>query len=47
MAWDVQTITPGDYSVEYEISGKSYQWFLDNVYVNEDHKDVSPAFSLK
>ncbi len=46
-SWDVQTITPGDYSVEYEISQHSYDWFLRTVYPADEANGVSPAFSLK
>jgi hypothetical protein len=46
-SWDVQTITPGDYSVEYQISAEGYKWFQENVYVNENDHEVSPGFALK
>jgi hypothetical protein len=26
--WDIQTITPGDYTSQYEITDKAYNWFL-------------------
>jgi hypothetical protein len=38
--WDMKTITPGDYSQEYEISKKSYEWFLNNVYNPIDSQEV-------
>mmetsp|Transcript_21713 Transcript_21713/g.16017 ORF Transcript_21713/g.16017 Transcript_21713/m.16017 type:complete len:218 (-) Transcript_21713:718-1371(-) len=47
MGWDMQTITPGDYSVEYSISEAAYKWFIDNIYCNEDQENVSPGFALK
>jgi hypothetical protein len=46
-SWDVQTITPGDYSVEYEITQHSYDWFLRTIYPQDEANGVSPAFSLK
>ena len=47
--WDVQTITPGDYSLQYEITDEAYQWFLDNVYNNSEDaaNGKSTALSLK
>lgn len=30
--WDIQTITPGDYTLQYEITEEGYHWFLNNVY---------------
>jgi len=36
MGWDMQTITPGDYSVEYNISETAYKYYIDNMFVNED-----------
>lgn len=30
--WDIQTITPGDYTLQYEITDEAYHWFLNNVY---------------
>lgn len=32
LEWDIQTITAGDYTVEFEIQEKGYKWFLENVY---------------
>ena len=46
-SWDLQTITPGDYSVEYEITEHSYDWFLRTIYPIDEANNVSPAFSLK
>jgi hypothetical protein len=45
--WDLQTITPGDYSVEYEITHPSYNWFLQNVYPEDQANGISPGYSLK
>lgn len=30
--WDIQTITPGDYTLQYEITEEAYHHFLNNVY---------------
>ena len=32
LEWDINTITAGDYSVEYMITEGAYEWFNDNVY---------------
>jgi hypothetical protein len=47
--WDIQTITPGDYTLQYEITDEAYQWFLENVYrKNRDEENgISIALSLK
>mmetsp|Transcript_21706 Transcript_21706/g.16002 ORF Transcript_21706/g.16002 Transcript_21706/m.16002 type:complete len:320 (+) Transcript_21706:473-1432(+) len=47
VAWDVQTITPGDYSVEYNITETAYKWFMENVFAAEDQAIASPGYSLK
>jgi hypothetical protein len=36
LAWDMQTITVGDYSIEYEIPREGYEWFLKNVFPNDE-----------
>jgi hypothetical protein len=45
----VQTVTPGDYSLQYEITDEAYQWFLENVYLNnsDEANGKSIALSLK
>ena len=46
--WDIANITMGDYSVEYEIPQKAYDWFLENIYEPKDKaKNLSPGESLK
>jgi hypothetical protein len=47
--WDIQTITPGDYTLQYEITDEAYHWFLNNVYYPQKHEDqgISIALSLK
>lgn len=47
MGWDMATITPGDFSVEMNISYKLYDNFLNDVYINEDQSKVSPGFAFK
>ena len=44
----MNTITLGDYSIEYTIKEEAYTWFLDNIY-NPIDKDrgISPGESLK
>jgi hypothetical protein len=46
--WDVQTITAGDYTVEFLISPNAYTWFLEHIYHAKD-KDagLSTGESLK
>lgn len=45
--WDIQTITPGDYTVQYEITDQAYNWFLTNVYPSDKNKGISIGASLK
>lgn len=46
--WDMNTITVGDYSVEYKISNEAYNWFLVNQYQPHDERSgISPGESLK
>ena len=47
--WDIQTITPGDYTLQYEITDEAYHWFLNNVYLpgNFEARGVSIALCLK
>lgn len=46
-SWDMNTITPGDYSVEMEITHDQYRWFLDNIYPRDKAQGISPGMSLK
>lgn len=43
----MQTITVGDYSIEYEIRKEAYDWFLANIYPYDVAKGISPGKSLK
>jgi len=47
--WDIQTITPGDYTMQYEISSKSYEFFMTNIYPRDQARktDISIGESLK
>jgi hypothetical protein len=47
--WDIQTITPGDYTLQYEITDEAYQHFLDKVYgaSGDEQNGVSIGLSLK
>lgn len=46
--WDIETITLGDYSIEYSITSDSYDWFLENIYNPQDKPNGdSPGESLK
>lgn len=45
--WDAETITVGDYSVEYHITPKAYKTFLDTVYIEDRKKNISIGESLK
>lgn len=47
--WDIQTITPGDYTLQYEITDQAYQNFLDKVYgaSGDEQNGVSIGLSLK
>jgi len=47
--WDIQTITPGDYTLHYEITDEAYEWFLSNVYSRngDEEKGISIGSSLK
>lgn len=49
MQWDIQTITPGDYTCQLEITEKAYNHFIDHVYHEEKmrNQDVSIGESLK
>lgn len=46
--WDMNTITVGDYSVEYKISEEAYNWFLVNHYnIHDERAGISQGESLK
>ena len=45
--WDIQTITPGDYTVQMEITDQAYQWFLDNIFPQDKARGLSTGASLK
>jgi hypothetical protein len=46
--WDIATITPGDYTAQYEITDVAYEWFLNNVFRNGDEAaGISVGASLK
>jgi hypothetical protein len=46
--WDIQTITPGDYTVQMEITDKAYNWFLaSEQYQRDKNRGLSVGESLK
>lgn len=45
--WDIQTITPGDYTMQMEISDKAYDWFLQEIYPRDKNRGISTGESLK
>ena len=47
--WDIQTITPGDYTLQYEITDEAFHWFLNNVYYTGDFaaQGISIGFAFK
>jgi hypothetical protein len=47
MEWDVQTLTPGDYTAQYEITEKAYNFFLNVIYPNEKERGKSIGIALK
>jgi hypothetical protein len=49
MQWDIQTITPGDYTAQFEISAKAYTYFMSYVYPRDQQRksDISIGESLK
>lgn len=47
MEWDVQTLTPGDYTAQLEISEKAYNFFLNVIYHHEKEKGKSIGLALK
>jgi hypothetical protein len=49
MQWDMETITPGDYTLQYEITAQAYAYFMTNVYpeAQKVNPEVSVGESLK
>jgi hypothetical protein len=47
--WDIQTITPGDYTLQYEITDEAYHWFLNTIYYpgSFEQEGTSIALALK
>jgi len=47
--WDISTITPGDYTLQLEITTKMWENFLQEHYYKDDMeaKGISSAFALK
>jgi hypothetical protein len=46
--WDVGTITPGDYTMQLEISKDATEYFLENVFRQGDEANgVSRGLSMK
>lgn len=46
--WDIQTITPGDYTIQYEVTDKAYKWFLaSDTYKKDKNRGQSVGESLK
>lgn len=49
MKWDIETITPGDYTAQMEITEKAFKFFKENIYKRdvERKSDISIGESLK
>ena len=49
LEWDMSTITPGDYTLQMEITTDLWQYFLQNVYHKNDMEaqGISSAYALK
>jgi len=45
--WDIQTITPGDYTVQMEITDTMYDTFLREEYPKSKSNGISPGRALK
>ena len=47
--WDISTITPGDYTLQLEITTKMWDHFLEEHYNKNDMEaqGISRAFALK
>lgn len=47
--WDISTITPGDYTLQLEITADAYKWFLTEIYEKNDFESqgISRAYALK
>ena len=37
--WDISTITPGDYTLQYEITTDAYNHFLNEIYYKGDFEE--------
>jgi len=49
MQWDIETITPGDYSAEMEITTKQYMFFMEQIFprMQSKRQDISIGEALK
>lgn len=49
LSWDVSTITPGDYTLHYEITDEAYDWFIENIYKRngDEENGISAGMSFK
>ena len=49
LSWDVSTITPGDYTLYYEINDEAYEWFIENIYRRngDEENGISAGMSFK
>lgn len=49
IGWDIQTITPGDYTLHYEINDEAYDWFIENIYRRngDEENGISAGMSFK
>lgn len=47
--WDMETITPGDYTVQLEISEKAFNSYMTRIYPDQKNKksDISVGEGLK
>jgi hypothetical protein len=45
--WDVSTITPGDYTVQYEITDTAYDTFMREIYPESKARGISTGEALK
>jgi hypothetical protein len=46
--WDIQTITPGDYTIQMEVTDKAYDWYLKSEqYQRDKNRGLSVGESLK
>lgn len=49
IGWDIQTITPGDYTLYYEVGDEAYDWFIENIYRRngDEENGISAGMSFK